>query len=841
LKPNDRNTLSTNLKMILRPIFSFLLVLGAYLSYGQYASKTYSASAILQRLEKVNTLGAAMYVAAHPDDENTRLIAYLSNGMHLRTSYMAATRGDGGQNLIGTEIREGLGVIRTQELLAARSVDGGEQFFSRANDFGYSKHPDETFNVWDKQQVLADFVWNIRKFRPDVLFTRFSQEPGVTHGHHTASAILAMEAFKLSGDPKAFPAQLKYVETWQPEKIFWNTSSWFFRNTGRKFDASEYVSLDVGQYNANLGMSYTELSGLSRSMHKSQGFGDSGSRGTEVEYFKQWGGEETDDVFGGMDFTWARVKGAEDVAYYLGEARQNFDPSAPQNILPELLNARKALLKLPDQYWKEVKLEEIRELILMVSGTYLQLTSDRSAYTPGDSIEVALEAINRSDAKLKLSSLVFSDSDEQFIYKLDLEPNQSNRFTYHLVIPENAQYTNPYWLNEKGTEGMYKVSDQQLIGLPQNPPALTARVSLSSDGQFFDYELPVIYKTTDPVRGEVKSPLEIMPRVMVNLDAKSLIFAGDEAKNIRVSVIAGADNVSGKVTLQLPKGWKSTPESQDFSIENANNEQLFQFKIQPPKEASEGVIIATAEVNGKTYDLGRQVIAYDHIPKQTLYPKAEVKAVKIDAVDTNGKVGYIMGAGDEVPFALEQVGFTVELLDKDQVTQSGLAGYQAVIVGVRAFNTLPWLAYKNKELFEYVKAGGNVIVQYNTSYRMVTEEVAPLSLQLSRDRVTVEGAPVKLLAPKHEVLNSPYKITKADFDGWVQERGLYFPDQWDKAFTPILGMNDPGEKQKEGSLLVAKYGQGYYCYTGLSFFRELPAGVPGAYKLLVNMISLGDK
>lgn len=825
-----------------RQILSFLLILLSIIPLsGQRYQPDYSAGAVLQQLEKLNTLGSVMYIAAHPDDENTRLIAYMANGAHYRTAYLSATRGDGGQNLIGPEIRESLGIIRTQELMAARSIDGGEQFFSRANDFGYSKHADETFTVWGRDQVLADFVWAIRKFRPDVLITRFSLEPGVTHGHHTASAVLAKEAFEISGDPETYPEQLEYVEPWQPARLFWNTSTWFFRRSGKTFEPDNYLKLDVGQYNTNLGQSYTEISALSRSMHKSQGFGDAGERGAEFEYFEQWGGDESTGLFEGIDTSWGRVEGTEQVAYFLTEARQNFDPSNPTGILPELLNARKELLKVSDQYWKEVKLKELEELVLMLTGTYLELTSDAPYYVPGDSIALNLEVINRSGYELSLSSVNFSNYNDQFIYQLKLKENQRNEFTYNFQLPEELPFTHPYWLEEQGTGGMYRVDNQQLIGLPQNPPALSARVTLIADEQYLDVELPVIYKTTDPVRGEVKRPVEIVPSIMVDLDSKAMVFAGDQPKNIDVRVIAGTKNISGELSLEVPDGWFVAPESYPVALDVANEEQTFQFKLTPPKKPAVAHIRAVVHSGSNTYARGRKIIQYDHIPTQTIFPKSEVKVVKIAEANISGTIGYIMGAGDEVPFSLNQIGFSVDILQKEDITRDQLARYEAVIVGIRAFNTLPWLAYKNQELFDYVKSGGNVIVQYNTSHRLVTEEVSPYELKLSRDRVTVEGAKVSFLTPGHPVLNKPYQLSAADFDGWVQERGLYFPNEWSKEFTPVFGMNDPGEEETKGSLLVARYGKGYYCYTGLSFFRELPAGVPGAYKLLVNMIALGDR
>lgn len=807
------------------------------IAHGQPKNIDCSASAILQKLDKINVLGAAMYIAAHPDDENTRLIAYLGNGLNIRTAYLSATRGGGGQNLIGPEIREGLGVIRTQELLAARRVDGGEQFFSRADDFGYSKHPDETFNVWDREEVLEDFIWNIRKFKPDVLITRFSTEPGITHGHHTASAILALEAFEKCWDPEIYPGQLPYVGAWQPKRIFWNVGTWFFRRSGRAFNEKDYIKENVGQFNVHLGKSYTEISALSRSMHKSQGFGDSGDRGALFEYFEQWGGDKAGSLFGGMDLSWNRVKDAEEVSYFLAEARDNFDPKSPSGILEELLHARAALLKLPDQYWKEVKLKELHDLILMVTGTYLEASSGQPNYSPGDSIQISLEAVNRSEAPLILSSVNFSIFDQQTTYNLELEANQKNIFTYQAGIPQDQPITNPYWLNGQGTDGTHTKPG----GPADSRPAITCRISVAIGGQFIDYELPVIFKKTDPVKGELVQPIEIQPKVMVNIKSSSLVFAGNGPKNIEVGVIAGAAGQKGRLSLSVPQGWGFTPPARDFLLKNKNEEQLFSFKIAPPKMASSGKIKAMALVDGHKYDLGKQAIDHAHIPAQTMYPKAEVRAVKIGRAIAPKRIGYIMGAGDQVPQALQQVGFNIDLLVKDQITAKNLARYDAVILGIRAFNTVPWLAFKNREIFAYAKSGGTVIVQYNTSHRLVTNDIAPLPIRLSRDRVTAEESPVTILKPKHEALNYPFELGKTDFDGWVQERGLYFPKEWDKSFEPILEMNDPGEAPKQGSLLVAKYGKGYYCYTGLSFFRELPPGVPGAYKLMINLISLGEK
>jgi len=831
-------TLPIKYKRLLFYVFVFFFYNNLYSQLPQY----YNTSDILLRLEKLKVLGSVLYVAAHPDDENTSAIAYFANGKLIRTGYLSATRGDGGQNLIGPEIRESLGIIRTQELLAARKVDHGEQFFSRAVDFGYSKHPDETFDKWDKEKVLSDFVRVFRSFRPDVVITRFNTQPGVTHGHHTASAILANEAFKLSGDPTAFPDQLEELTPWQPKKIFWNTSWWFYRRTGQEFDPDGLSRVNVGEYSPVLGKSFTEISAQSRSMHKSQGFGVAASRGDEFEYFiNQDSAAQKEELFDGIDMSWGRVEGAEDVAYFIQEANENFDPENPHYILEELISARKELINLPDQYWKQVKLEEIDELILAVTGTFIKLTTSQELFALGDSIAVTGELINRSPAKVTLSSIDFNLGGETFLFNLNLNRNQVSQMNFNLTLPEDFAISQPYWLTEAGTDGMFIVTDHTLIGDPQNKPAISARVTLKVDNQFIDYNIPVWFNKADPVEGEIYRPIHITPKVMVSSDQEVIIFGDNKEKSIRVNVLAGRNNIDGKVFLKLPNGWKSTPESYSFSLKAREEERQFSFKVTPSKDQGQFDISVLAEVEGELYHRGIKKIDYDHIPPQVLFPEAVIKASRIDLKTSNHQVGYIMGAGDLVPQSLEQIGYQVDLLDEGDISMDKLRKYDAIILGVRAFNTVDWLAMKNVVLFDYVKEGGNLIVQYNTSHRLVTENIAPFDLKLSRDRVTVEESQVTFLDRKDPVLNTPNKISDADFEGWVQERGLYFPGSWGDELKPVLSMKDPGEPSLDGGLLVGKYGSGYYMYTGLSFFRELPAGVPGAYRLFANLISIGTK
>ncbi len=800
--------------------------------------KTYHSGEVKQLLKKLNVLGTVLYVAAHPDDENTAIISYFANESLYRTAYLSATRGDGGQNLIGPEIREQLGVIRTQELLAARRQDGGRQFFSRANDFGYSKNSAETQEIWNREEVLSDFVRVYRQFRPDVIVTRFTAELG-GHGHHLTSAILAREAYNLSGDAEAYPEQLDLMDPWQPKKLFWNTSWWFYRFRGQEMDTTGLVSVDIGKYNALLGKSYTEISALSRSQHKSQGFGSSGSRGSRMEYLEQFEGEDTGDLFGGIDTSWKRVPGSEQVAEYLAMAEYNYDPENPSETIQALIAAKRALGKLEDQFWKEIKLKEIDEAIRVVAGIYLEVASNDHSYVPGDSIQLNVEAVSRLGDGFTLKELRLEPWGKRFELGVALKANDRYSQDMVLKIDESMAVSQPYWLRAESSLGMYTVADPSLIGKPENPAAFRASFTLEIDGQYLDYETDVVFKKTDPVKGEVYRPVAVSPPVMATLDEQVLVFSNGISKKIDVKVQAGKAGVTGNISLDVPEGWTVTPSSTAFELEVKGEERTYAFEIVPPQGADIGTLRAVATLaDGSSYSKGIEVIEYDHIPTQTLFPESVVRLVKLDLEKAGKRIGYIEGAGDLIPQNLEQIGFTVDVLDKDDITPEQLAGYDAVVLGVRAFNTVSWLSYKNQVLFDYAEQGGTVIVQYNTNRRLVTNDIAPYSVTLSRDRVTVEEAEVRVLAEDHPALNFPNKITPADFDGWVQERGLYFANEWAEEFTPILSSNDPGETPKDGGLLVAKHGKGYYVVSGYSWFRELPAGVPGAYRLFVNLLSL---
>lgn len=824
-------------------IYSFLLLLFTLAATAQ-APKKPTASEIYHNLQKLNFVGSALYIAAHPDDENTRLISYLVNDVHANTAYLSITRGDGGQNLIGPELRELLGVIRTQELLEARKTDGGQQFFTRANDFGYSKNPDETFEFWKKEDVLSDVVMTIRKFKPDIIVNRFDhRSPGSTHGHHTASAMLSLESFDLANDATKFPESAKEHGVWKPQRLFFNTSYWFYGSKEKfeKADKSDHVKVEIGNYFPSLGLSNGEIASLSRSMHKSQGFGSTGSRGSETEYLEILKGSKPSDnnLFEGINTNWSRLEGGNEIAAILKPLEKNFNFENPSQMLPQLLEAYPLVSNLKDKHWKAIKLAQLKQLILDCGGIFLEAVSEENTINPNDNFNVTVEAVNRGGNNVALKSIKNSNGKVLWNTTESLPFNNKKNIELTLHSEKNTPpYSSPYWLNEKGTVGMY-AAPKKLIGLGETPVFEQLIFELQFGNTVIPFTKDIIYKFNDPVKGEVYRPLEILPKVTASIPEKVLIFADNSSRNVSVIVRAGKDNISGNVSLKHPEGWKIEPSKQNFELSRKGETKAFSFKVTPPNNQSEGYLQTIINAENDTFDKELVLIDYDHIPYQSVLLPSEAKVAKIDIQKKGQSIGYINGAGDAIPESLKQIGYSVTTINPSNISEQSLKDFDAIVVGIRAYNVVSKLAFAQPILNKYVENGGTMIVQYNTSHALVIQDLAPYSLKLSRDRVTDEFSDVKFLSPKHPVMNTPNKITQADFEGWVQERGLYFPDEWAKEFTPILGMKDSGEAQTKGSLLVAKYGKGHYIYTGLSFFRELPAGVPGAFRLFANMLSIG--
>lgn len=802
-----------------------------------------NSSEIFEAVQKLNVLASVMYMAAHPDDENTRLIAYLANHEKARTSYLSLTRGDGGQNLIGSELRELLGVIRTQELLAARGVDGGEQLFSRANDFGFSKHPDETFAIWDKNEVLYDVVLAIRKFKPDVIINRFDhRRAGKTHGHHTASAMLSLEAFDLTNNPEVFSEQLETLDTWQPTRIFYNTSWWRYgsRENFAKVDKSNMAVVDIGVFYPLKGVSNNELASIASSQHLCQGFGRLTFRGAQKEYLEFLKGEELNenkDIFSGIDTSWNRIDGGQAIAALLEPIEANFNFQSPATHIPDLVAAYNLLQQSSNDHWKNIKSKEILNIIQWCAGLYLEASTDTATAAPGELINLNFELLNRSEIPIQVEQIKLKDQVLAVNFALNNNQKQSLKETFK--IDPNTATSAPYWLDSDGTLGMYTVDDKQLIGLPETPAPLQVEYSLRIAGSSISIYKDVVHRYSEPDKGELYRPFEVLPIVTSSFKAPVEIFNNTSEKEIMVTVKAGTNNIAGYVTVDAPEGWQVLPSQQKVEIANKYDTQNLIFTVFPPQGQSEGYIWPVVVVDKVEYDRKLVEIDYQHIPYQSVLLPNYTKVVRLPIQKEGTNIAYIEGAGDAVPESLQQIGYNVEVLKPSEINASRLNNFDAVVVGIRAYNILDDLTFKQDVLFDFVKNGGNMIVQYNTNRRLKTEQIAPYPLSLSRDRVTDENAKVTLIAPSHEVLNYPNKIVPSDFDGWVQERGLYFPNEWDDNFKPILAMNDPGESTKRGSLLVAKYGEGHYIYTGLSFFREFPAGVPGAFKLFANMLSLG--
>jgi LmbE family N-acetylglucosaminyl deacetylase len=789
-------------------------------------------------LRKLNVLGSVLYVAAHPDDENTRLMIYFSKDRMYRTGYLSLTRGDGGQNLIGNEQGIELGLIRTQELLSARRIDGAEQFFSRAYDFGYSKNPEETFTKWDKEKILSDVVWVIRKFQPDIIITRFPTTGEGGHGHHTASAILANEAFTAAADPNRFPEQLKFVKPWQAKRILWNS----FNFGGTNLTSNDQFKFDVGGYNPLLGKSYGEIAAASRSQHKSQGFGVAASRGEAIEYFKTTGGAApVNDIMEDVELTWKRVTGGEAISKKIDKLSASFDLLHPENSVKGLVELHQAINKLPDNYWKNQKLKEVQQLIEQCSGLFLDATTTEQFAVQTDSIRVNFFLNNRLGVNAMLKDVSVDALDSTFT--MSLSKNKNAIFGKTFFVPSTKPITQPYWLENKMEEGYFNVKDQQKIGQADVDPAFVANFTVNIEGEDFNFIKPVKYKFTDPVRGEMYEPFVIIPAISFR-DFNPLYVKTDKQTGIEVSFAANK-SVNIPSPTVVSQTFNSNLDTLPFLIGgfSLNKKQLYTELI-TDKELATKVYKINTVPDYKYAGFIQKTITYDHIPYITYFKEALLTVKKIDLKTVGKRIGYIVGAGDKVPEALEQMGYDVTLLGDKELSRNNLQQFDAIITGVRAYNTDAWLNNYYDKLMKYVNDGGNLIIQYNTNNFIsnIKSRIGPYNFEIVNRRVTDENAEVKFLNPDHPVLHFPNEINQNDFKGWIQERSIYHASNFDKTnFETIFSMHDPGENNDEGSLIIARYGKGTFVYTGLVFFRELPAGVPGAYRLMANLIALNKQ
>jgi LmbE family N-acetylglucosaminyl deacetylase len=815
------------------------------------------AAGIRLAIEKLNVVGSALYVGAHPDDENTAMLAWLGNGRKVRAAYLSMTRGDGGQNLIGSDTGELLGVIRTQELLAARRIDGSEQFFTRALDFGFSKGPEETFEKWGHDRILADVVWVIRRFRPDVIITRFNTDGSGGHGHHTASAILAEEAFVAAADSTRFPEQIRWVRPWQAKRLVRNVSR--FASAGPDTTRGR-LNVDLGAYNALLGRSYTEIAGESRSMHKTQGFGAAERRGSLTNSFEpKAGSPATRDLFDGVDLTWARFRGGAPLTAIFTRAAREFDAARPTAIVPLLLRAHDLMARLGDDPLVARKRAELLDVIRSCAGLWLEATASRPWASPGGQIRVAVSALNRSDAEIRLRGIGFTRAGTAHrepvmasagttrdavtggsgahLRERVLAFNMADNDTLGVGIAPDAVTSEPYWLQRRPRSGSFEVEPGPPLGSPENDPALMAEFALWVAGKPLSIAVPVVFRWVDPVAGERYRSFEIVPPVTMRFDLGAYLFSDAAPRPVRVTVQSADSRVEGALTLKLPPGWTSAPASAPVRLAAGEADTTVRFMVTPGAGPVAATVGADFEMGGAHYDRHLVRLDYPHIPMQTLLPPVEARLVRTDLKTSGHVAGYLMGSGDQGPQALEQMGFDVTLLDDDDVENADLARFDVIVAGVRAYNTRPRLRALQGRLLEYVSAGGRLVLQYDTAEEALQDRLGPFPFRISRDRVTVEEAPVDMKATDHPLLAVPNRIGPADFEGWVQERGLYFASPFDSRYEAVLSSHDPGEPARDGGLLYTRYGKGVFVYTGYAFFRQLPAGVPGAWRLFANLVS----
>jgi LmbE family N-acetylglucosaminyl deacetylase len=808
---------------------------------------------IQQALLKLNELGTVLTIAAHPDDERSELLAYFSQGRHMRAAYLSVTRGEGGQNVLGPEQGAALGLIRTQELLDARRIDGAEQFFTRAIDFGFSKTADETIAKWGHDAVLSDIVWVIRRYRPDVIILGFSGTPSDGHGHHQASALLGKEAGEAAGDPARFPEQLRYVQPWKAAKLV--RAGGFFGGRGAPAAPQASVppiapiaEIDTSGYNSLLGYSYAQLATISRSQHRSQGLGamgvggGMGGGGREPAPGPEASSTPAPDIFDGIEHSWKRFPGGAAIDAVLSQAIREFDWQHPDRTIPLLAKARPLIAAISDPLAK-IKLADIDETIARCAGIWADAQAREGNVTPGSHVAVAMTVVAREPVAASVQSIVaenvwpgkpWTPSDAAASQRIP---------DYDLEVPASEPYSQPYWLVKPPQAGAYTVDNQLLIGLPESPVE-RMRIRLTVAGTPIELLRPVLYRYNHRLEGEKVRPQTVVPPVAVNLPLSPddianqvLLFPAAAARSLRVTVKAQVANAEGSLRLDVPAGWKAEPRSQPFRLAAVDDRQELAFQVTPPAGEGTAALHAIATVAGKEVAAGMASISYAHIPQQILFPPSDVKLVRSDIQVTARRVGYIMGAGDEEPDALRQLGLQVALLDEEDLRTGDLSKFDAIVAGVRAYNVRPDLRAYQSRLLDYVNNGGTYVVQ---NVRENVPNIGPYPFTISTGntaRVTVEDSPVVFTHPDSPLLQKPNKIGPRDFEGWVQERGTYFLTQWDPRYETVLSTNDPGEKPLEGGEIWTRYGKGVFIYTAYVWFRELPAGVPGVYRLFANLLS----
>lgn len=794
------------------------------------------SGAIYKEIKMLKNLPRVLYLAAHPDDENTGLLSWLVNEKNVETAYLSLTRGDGGQNLLGSEQGPALGLIRTYELLEARKVDGAKQLFSTAIDFGYSKSSEDTFTQWNLDSVTKDVVWIIRQFQPDLIITRFPPTSAAGHGQHSASAIIAETAFKAAADPNKFPEQLKDAETWQANRLVWNTFRFGNTNTTNE----NQFKVEVGQYDPLLGMGYGELAGVSRSKHQSQGAGTPSVAGVRTEYFSHVDGEPMQSsLFDGIALTFSDLE-RPDIDQAINKVLDEYDFKNPSSSLPPLLNIRVMIESLEEGFTQKSKLAAIDHIIQSASGFMAEMVTDRHEAIPGEALSFDLNLIARSSTPVVVEKITVLT--EELEPQRELPIDSVIDFTFDLRVPFDAKPTEPYWLsNEPKTGSQYSVSSTELIGLPFEKPDLHAQVTLRIGEQRFQVFVPFSYKKLDPIKGDIVEQLQIVPAVNIAFTQPIYFVKDDSSVDVTVNIENRGEKKTGKLTVS--QGAKTLTTINDITIAAGQDSTIsLTLDNNTIGELRENqAITANFHTGDKIYKKNRHLIQYDHIPTLQYFTPASALIMNGSLSSTAKRIGYIQGAGDFIPTFLRLAGMDVTFLtEADFENAENLKNYDAIITGIRAINVEKRMDQWMPVLNEYIFHGGTVVMQFNTLQDMATTDIGPYPFTISRNRVAEENAKVTILEPNNALLNTPNKINQDDFKGWIQEMGPYFPSEWDPAYTPLLEMHDQGEDPQKGALLYAPYGKGHFIYTPLSFFRQLPIGHSGASKLFFNLLSIGQ-
>lgn len=836
------------------------------------------AAGLGQLLKRLQTTASVLHTAAHPDDEDSGLLAYLARKEQARTAYLALNRGDGGQNVIGEELFEQLGIIRSEELLQARRLDGGGQFFTRVMDYGFSKKREEAARIWGEQLTLGDMVRAIRLFRPLVIISRFSGTPADGHGQHQLAGYLTPIAFKAAADPKMFPEHFQEgLAPWQAKKLY--------RSQGFRADAANPPSLvlNTGEYDSLIGRSYFEVAMEGRSQHKSQEMGvlelrgrnTSGMNLVESSVDKK---DKEMSVFDGIDISIKGIAGLtnnseEPFARKLAElqetaetALKSYDVYNPQKLIPVLAKGYKQAAdaemstRNPDsKRMLRQKADEFAKALQMAAGVVVDALSDTDTLVAGDTTNVGVRvfAPDNSDVKVKSVSLktpkswTTQNSTEPAQPETGFRPRRETAFNasfFKLTSAQDAKPTQPYWMeNPRNKNYTFDWNDPDSKNLPFQNPLVTAEVKMEIGGQEITAEREVQYRYSDDIRGEIRRDLNIVPAATVGLESNLLIapVSNKPAKHRLVMTVTNNSprEMKGTAKFNVPSGWTLSPNSSSFALKAKGEKTALEFELTIPANTKPDSykLTAVATVDGKDYDWQMQTIAYPHIQTHRIYSKGDVTAQVLDLKIAPVKIGYIMGSGDKVPQAIQRLGLNVTMLDEKMLSTGNLNQFDTIVIGVRASQVRPDYVANNGRLIEFIKNGGTLITQYQQQ-EYVRYGLPPLPAKMDGNIRTVdENAPVKILQPTNPVFNSPNKITDKDFENWVQERNLYTLTSWDEKYVPLLETHDEGEPESKGGMLYAEIGKGKFVYSSYSWFRQLTVGNPGAYRIFANMLSLGAR